>query len=164
MKSIFRFKFSMRFILAWVALLAMVLASRNTILYHYHAWALDHAVAGESRWYVGSFEGHIRELVRLGRYEQRKFVLKNLTVDSQKARRLFIDLQSLRVSNAWLEMGPHGDDNSASAPESISVICLPEKMYLYQSLIDQADAPPASPPINRPLTIEKISTAIESSP
>ena len=140
MQKIPKFRFSIRFMLALVMLLAILLASRNTLLCNYHQWALDHAAAGSGGQFVGSFEGHIKELARLGRYEQRKFVLKNLTVDSQEARRLFTHLRSVRGVNAWLTMGPYGGDDPTPVTGNITVICLPEKMYLYQHLIENADA------------------------
>ena len=126
--------------LALVMLSAVLLASRNTLLCHYHEWALDHADTASTSWYVGSFEGHIKELARLGRYEQRKFVLKKLAVDSQEARRLFTQLRSVRGADAWLTMGPYSGDSATPGADNITVICSPEKMYLYQHLIETADA------------------------
>lgn len=126
--------------LTLVMLTAILLASRSTLLCSYHQWALDHADNGTSSWYVGSFETHIKELARLGRYEQRKFILKNLRVNSQEARRLFTRLRSVRGANAWLTMTPQSESDETTATGEISVICSPEKMYLYQHLIETTDA------------------------
>ena len=126
--------------LALVMLAAVLLASRNTLICHYHEWALDHTDSGASVWYVGSFEGHIKELARLGRYEQRKFTLKKLSVDSQEARRLFTRLRSVRGANAWLTMEPYSGDAETPVAGHITVICSPEKMYRFQHLIETADS------------------------
>ncbi len=90
-----RFRFSIRFMLTLVMLSAILLASRNTLLCNYHEWALERTDRVSSGWYVGSFEGHIKELARLGRYEQRKFILKKLPADSQETQRLFVALRSV---------------------------------------------------------------------
>lgn len=140
MQKIPRFRFSIRFMLASVMLLAILLASRNTLICNYHEWALEHATTGSDHWYVSSYESHIKELARLGRYQKRRFVLKTLDVESQEARRLFTQLRSLRVANAWLTMGPYGGDDQTQGTDNITVICLPDKMYLYQSVIENADA------------------------
>ena len=140
MHKILRFKFSIRFLLALVMLAAILLASRNTLLCNYHQWALHHADSVPSSWCVGSFEGHIKELARLGRYEQRKFVLKRMTVGSVEARRLFTRLRSVRGADAWLTMGSYGGDSDTPVADNITVICSPEEMCVFQHLIETADA------------------------
>ena len=140
MQKILRFRFGIRFLLALVMLVAILLASRDTLLCNYHQWALRHADSAPSSWLVGSFERHIKELARLGRYENRKFVLKRMTVDSVEARRLFTRLRSVRGADAWLTMGRYSGDSDTLVADNITVICAPKKMYVYQYLIETADA------------------------
>lgn len=140
MQQVPRFRFSIRFMLVLVTLAAVLLASRTTLTCYYHQWALQRAASGENGWYVGSFEQHIKELARLGRYQKRAFVLENLAVDSAEARRLFVRLRSVRGGNAWFSMGPFDEEDASETPENITVICSPEEMYIYQALIAQADS------------------------
>lgn len=139
MPKIPRFRFTIRSLLALAMLLAIFLASRNTLVCNYHQWALEHVDSVSSSWYVGSYEGHIKELARLGRYEQRKFILQKLPVDSIEARRLFTRLRSVRGVDAWLTMGRFGGGDESPEPSSVTVICAPDKMVLFQHLIETAD-------------------------